>query len=113
MIRRARADEVAWVADTIRAAFGVYIARIGRMPRPMTANHAALVAAGEVHVCEAEGERLGLIVLRGAADHLYIDILAVRPEAQHRGVGRQMMGFAEAEALRLGLPGCGSSPMRK
>jgi ribosomal protein S18 acetylase RimI-like enzyme len=104
MMRRARADDVAWVAETVAAAFSPYIARIGRVPAPMTADHGALVAAGEVHVAEEQGERLGLVVMRAAADHLYVDILAVRPEAQHRGIGRRMMRFAEDEARRLGLP---------
>ena len=104
MIRRARADEVAWIAATIAAAFSVYVPRMGRLPAPMTADHGALVAAGEVHVLEEAGARLGLIVQRAAADHLYIDILAVAPEAQHRGVGRRLLDFAEAEARRLGLP---------
>lgn len=103
MIRPAGDDEVAWVAETIAAAFGRYVPRLGRVPAPMTADHGALVAAGEVHVLEEAGERLGLIVQREAADHLYIDILAVLPEAQHRGIGRQLLVFAEAEARRLGL----------
>jgi ribosomal protein S18 acetylase RimI-like enzyme len=103
MIRGARADEVAWVAATIAAAFAPYIPRIGRPPAPMTADHAALVTAGEVHVLEERGERLGLIVMRRVADHLFVDILAVRPEAQHRGIGRRLMAFAETEAVRLSL----------
>jgi ribosomal protein S18 acetylase RimI-like enzyme len=103
MIRGARADEVAWVAATIAAAFAPYIPRIGRPPAPMTADHAALVTAGEVHVLEERGERLGLIVMRRMADHLFVDILAVRPEAQHRGIGRRLMAFAETEAVRLSL----------
>jgi ribosomal protein S18 acetylase RimI-like enzyme len=104
VIRRACADEVSWVAETIAAAFNRYIPRLGRKPAPMAADHGAMVAAGEVHVLEEAGERLGLIVQRAAADHLYIDILAVLPEAQHRGIGRQLLDFAEAEARRLGLP---------
>lgn len=104
MIRRARADEAAWVAQTIAAAFGVYIARLGRLPAPMTADPDAFIAAGEVHLLEEGGERLGLIVQRAAADHLYIDILAVAPAAQRRGIGRRLLDFAEAEARRLGLP---------
>jgi ribosomal protein S18 acetylase RimI-like enzyme len=103
MIRGARADEVAWVAATIAAAFAPHIPRIGRPPAPMTADHAALVTAGEVHVLEERGERLGLIVMRRVADHLFVDILAVRPEAQHRGIGRRLMAFAETEAVRLSL----------
>ena len=104
MIRPARGDEVAWVSGTIAAAFGVYIARIGREPAPMTADHAALIAAGEVQVLEEAGERLGLIVQRPYPDHLYVDIVAVLPAAQRRGIGRRLLGFAEAEAARLGLP---------
>ena len=104
MIRHARADEAVWVADAIAAAFRGCIPRMGRVPAPMMADHAALIAAGEVYVCEEEGARLGLIVMRGAADHLHVDILAVLPAAQHRGTGQQMMRFAEGEALKLGLP---------
>jgi ribosomal protein S18 acetylase RimI-like enzyme len=104
VIRRARGDEIAWVADTIAAAFGRYVPRLGRVPMPMTADHAAMVAAGEVHVLEEAGERLGLIVLRPAADHLYVDILAVLPSAQGRGSGQRLLAFAESEARRLGLP---------
>jgi ribosomal protein S18 acetylase RimI-like enzyme len=103
MIRRARADEVVWVAATIAAAFSLYIPRIGRLPAPMTADHAALLAAGEVHVLEEAGERYGLIVLQSRTDHLYVDILAVAPDVQHRGIGRKLMAFAEIEAGRLGL----------
>jgi ribosomal protein S18 acetylase RimI-like enzyme len=103
MIRPARADEVGWVAETVIAAFRPYAVRIGREPAPMTADHAALVAADEVHIAEEAGERLGLIVMRGEADHLFIDIIAVRPEAQHRGIGRGLMAFAETEAQRFGL----------
>jgi GNAT superfamily N-acetyltransferase len=102
MIRLARADEVGWVAETIAAAFSVYIPRMSRVPAPMTADHAALVAAGAVHVLEEAGERHGLIVLQSASDHLFVDIVAVPPEAQHRGIGRALLSFAEAEARRLG-----------
>jgi ribosomal protein S18 acetylase RimI-like enzyme len=41
--------------------------------------------------------------MRRVADHLFVDILAVRPEAQHRGIGRRLMAFAETEAVRLSL----------
>jgi ribosomal protein S18 acetylase RimI-like enzyme len=103
IIRGARADDLDWVTATIVAAFNRYIERIGRKPQPMTVDHAALIAAGEVHVLEEDGVRLGLIVMRAKVDHLYVDILAVQPGAQGRGLGRRLMAFAEAEARRLGL----------
>jgi ribosomal protein S18 acetylase RimI-like enzyme len=76
---------------------------MGRAPAPITADHAAAIAVGEVHLFEIEGERLGLIVARGAGDHFFVDILAVAPAAQRRGVGRALMRFAEDAARRAGL----------
>ncbi|HWI26837.1 MAG TPA: GNAT family N-acetyltransferase [Stellaceae bacterium] len=104
MTRVARPDELGWVADTIAASFRPYIARMGRAPAPVTADHAAMIAAGEVHLLEEAGERLGLIVLRAAPDHLFVDIVAVASGAQRRGIGCALMRFAEVEARRLGLP---------
>lgn len=104
MIRPARADEAAWVAETVDAAFALYVPRIGRKPAPMNADHAASIAAGEVHILERDGERLGLVVQRAKQGHLFIDILAVTPAAQHQGVGKALLDFAEEEARRLGLP---------
>jgi ribosomal protein S18 acetylase RimI-like enzyme len=103
VIRPARADEAGWVAETVDAAFAVYIERMGRKPAPMNADHAASIAAGEVHILERDGERLGLAVQRAKHDHLFIDILAVAPAAQHQGVGKELLRFAEEEAKRLGL----------
>lgn len=63
MIPRARAGKLGWVAETIAVAFGVSIPRMRRW-------RTRRVAAGEVHVLEEAGERLGLIVQRAAADRL-------------------------------------------
>jgi GNAT superfamily N-acetyltransferase len=35
-------------------------------------------------------------------DHLLLDNIAVNPSHQHLGFGRQLLEFAEAEALRQG-----------
>jgi ribosomal protein S18 acetylase RimI-like enzyme len=96
MIQPARADEAAWVAETVDAAFAVYIERMDGEPAPMNADHAASIEAGEVHILERAGERLGLVVQRAKPDHLFIDILAVRPSAQHCGAGRELLRFASA-----------------
>ncbi|WP_444852376.1 hypothetical protein [Streptomyces sp. NPDC000229] len=49
-IRRATADDVLRVKAVTEAAYQHYIARIGRVPAPMAADHAADVAAGHLEV---------------------------------------------------------------
>jgi GNAT superfamily N-acetyltransferase len=44
------------------------------------------------------------MVLTPKPDGLYLGKLAVEPELQGQGLGRQMVGFAEARARELGLP---------
>jgi GNAT superfamily N-acetyltransferase len=43
-------------------------------------------------------------VLLRKADYLLLDNVAVAPERQGSGLGRRLIAFAEAEALRLGYP---------
>lgn len=70
----------------------------------MVADYPAQIAAGEVQVLEVAGRLQGFIVLRAAADHLFVENVAVRPERQGRGDGRRLMAFAERAARRLDLP---------
>jgi ribosomal protein S18 acetylase RimI-like enzyme len=102
-IRAARPADLAGVQACIRAAFGPYIAAIGKPPAPMLADHAALIAAGQVHLVEADQAVAGLIVLELKPDHLFVDVLAVRPELQRHGIGRALMAFAEAAARQRSL----------
>ncbi|MFD4551516.1 GNAT family N-acetyltransferase [Streptomyces sp. NPDC058466] len=101
-IRAAVDADVPVVEAVIDAAFRPYIARIGLVPAPMEADHAANVAAGRVFVT---GEPVtGLVVLEEHADHLYLDAIAVRPDAHGKGVGRRLLHFVDARARELGLP---------
>ncbi|MFB9969246.1 GNAT family N-acetyltransferase [Pseudoroseomonas cervicalis] len=69
----------------------------------MDDDYAARIAANEAWVWDAGG-LLALLVLERRADHLWLDNIAVAPEAQGRGLGRRLIRFAVAEAQRLGLP---------
>ncbi len=43
-------------------------------------------------------------MLEPRTDHLYLDTVAVRPDAQGAGLGRLLLEFTEARARALGLP---------
>ncbi|MDG4859593.1 GNAT family N-acetyltransferase [Streptomyces sp. T-3] len=101
-IRLAEAADVPAVRAVTDAAYEHYIERIGLRPVPMDADHAADVAAGRVYVT---GDPVtGLLVLVPHEDHLYLESIAVHPDAHGRGVGRMLLEFVEAHARALGLP---------
>jgi len=100
LIRPADAADLPAVERIVRTAYTKYIARIGKPPGPMLDDYAALVRAHCVWVAGAPVA--GVIVLVGEDDHLLLDNVAVDPAAQGSGVGRALIGFAEAEARRRG-----------
>ncbi|MET8831166.1 GNAT family N-acetyltransferase [Streptomyces sp. NPDC004610] len=101
-IRAATQEDIAAVKAVTDAAYRRYIARIGVVPQPMEADHAAEVAAGRVFVTGVPVT--GLVVLRARADHLFLDSIAVHPDAHGRGAGRRLLEFVDARARALGLP---------
>jgi GNAT superfamily N-acetyltransferase len=103
VIRRAQPEDRAAVERIVRDAYGIYIERIGKPPGPMLDDYAALIADGAVSALdEPDGTIAGIIVLLPQPDHLLLDNIAVRPDRQGQGLGRQLVAFAEAEARRLG-----------
>ncbi|MFI6643375.1 GNAT family N-acetyltransferase [Streptomyces sp. NPDC050504] len=101
-IRPAAPFDVPAVKSVVDAAFSPYIERIGLVPAPMEEDHAENVVAGRVYV--TGDPVVGLLVLVPHADHLYLDTIAVHPDAHGRGVGRELLAFVDAHARSLGLP---------
>jgi len=101
-IRLATALDVPVVAQIVNHAYRRYIPRIGRPPAPMLDDHAARVADSVVWVVEDGNTIAGLVVLLPEPDHLLLDNIAVVPARQGTGLGRQLLIFAEAEAIRRG-----------
>lgn len=101
-IRSATAADVPAVKAVTDAAYTHYIERIGVVPVPMEADHAANVAAGKVFVTGAPV--IGLVVIEAREDHLFLDSIAVHPDAHGKGVGRRLLHFVDARARALGLP---------
>jgi len=100
--RLAGLDDLAFVHDTTWAAYSSYLPLLGTMPLPVTADHAAAIARGQVWLVRDGGVDTGLMVLEAAADHLMIESLALLPDHQGRGLGRWMLGFAEQRARDAG-----------
>ncbi|MFD5702137.1 GNAT family N-acetyltransferase [Streptomyces lasiicapitis] len=105
VIRPAEAADVPAVKAVTDAAYHHYIARIGRVPAPMESNHAQNVAMGRVYVAgDAEGAVVGLVVVYANEDHLYLDNIAVHPDAAGKGLGGRLLAFVDAHARALALP---------
>ena len=102
-IRAATVGDVPAIDRLTRDAYSRYVPVIGREPAPVLADHAALVAAGEVHVAEVDGAVAGALVIRPAGGALLLESVAVAPGLQGRGIGRALIEFAEAQAAELGL----------
>jgi len=104
MIRRAEREDRAAVEAIVREAYSIYIERIGKPPGPMLDDYRTLIADGAVSVLEESGAAIAaILVLLPKPDHLLLDNIAVRPDRQGQGLGRQLIAFAEAEARRLGF----------
>ena len=98
-LRPARRGDLAAVAAIARAAFGPFEAIIGRRPAPMEADHASDIDAGRVTVAVAEDGRLsGFATLDLRDDVAILEIVAVAPGVQGRGVGRALIERCEARA---------------
>ncbi|NUO46779.1 MAG: GNAT family N-acetyltransferase [Streptomyces sp.] len=104
-IRLAGPADVPRVKAVTDAAYHHYIERIGVVPQPMERDHAAAVAAGQVFVTgdPLTGPVVGLVVIEERADHLFLDNIAVHPDAQGTGVGGRLLRFVDAHARGLGL----------
>lgn len=101
--RNATIADLPAVEAVIRAAFAIHTARIGKPPAPMLRSYRPDVEAGDVSVLEDARGVVGVLVRRAMRDHLYLDVVAIRPECQGEGLGRQLLARAEAEALAAGL----------
>ena len=103
MIRLATPQDRIAVEGIVRDAYSVYLDRMGQPPGPLLDDYVAQIAAGSVSVLDEDGEIVAIIVLLAKPDHLLLDNIAVRPDRQGTGLGRQLIAFAETEARRCGF----------
>jgi len=100
--RRAAAADAKLVRDLVRAAYGGYVARMGRESKPMTADYDAAIRNHQVWVLFDGAALLAVLELIAEPDSFVLENIAVENDLQGRGVGGRLLEFAEAEALRQG-----------
>lgn len=99
-VRAANHADEASVVACVNAAYENYVAAIGKKPAPMLADYAQLIRDGVVRVAvSGDGVVVGVIVMWPQDDHLYVDNIAVLPEAQGCGVGTALLQVADDAAL--------------
>jgi len=103
-IRSAVVDDVRAVRELAVAAYGKYVARVGRRPAPMTADYVQAVRDRQVWVAVDEGNALvGFAVLVAEPDHLLLENIAVSPTSQGQGIGARLLALAEEHATAQGV----------
>ena len=102
MIRPATEADADVVTAIAQAAFEHYIPRIGVPPIPMLLDYPAAIRAGKVWVATDDAVVAGFVLLEDEPDALLLDVLAVSPASQGRGLGSLLLTFAETEARRRG-----------
>jgi ribosomal protein S18 acetylase RimI-like enzyme len=111
-LRAATAADVPALADLINRAYRSDPTQAGwtteshllEGPRIDAATLLALLAAAPAVLLQAEtaGRLSGCVYLEPQGETLYLSLLAVAPEAQAHGLGRQLLAAAEAHARQAG-----------
>lgn len=99
-IRQALANDARSAQACVAAAFGHYVERIGKPPGPMLLDFPGEIEAHHVWLATDRDDVIGVLVQYETEHGFYLDTVAVSPRAQGTGVGKSLLQFAEAEALR-------------
>ncbi|GGJ08892.1 GNAT family N-acetyltransferase [Neoroseomonas lacus] len=97
-LHRAMAEDAATIRDVTRAAYARWVPVIGREPLPMAVDYDQALREHRFDLLRRGGETLALIETMLREDHLWIENIAVRPDAQGQGLGRMLLDHAEAMA---------------
>ena len=103
IIRKAEDKDCAAVQSIALAAYAMYLDRMPVKPYPMLDDYSGHIRQGRVYVLESDKMIYGYVVLViKDADTLLLDNIAVRPEGQGSGYGRDLAHFAEEQGRRFG-----------
>lgn len=101
-IHTATSADAALIRDLVRAAYGRWVAVVGREPLPMQADYEKAVVEHRIDLLIVGGLVVGLIETMLRGDYLWIENLAVSPIEQGKGHGRRLLAHAEHLCLEAG-----------
>ena len=101
-IRRATPDDIEDMERCVARAYRHYIDRLGKEPGPMMDDYGARVAKDHAFVMTEFETVVGVLVLISDPDRCLLDNVAVDPDCSGRGLGRQLVSFAEGQAKAMG-----------
>ncbi|MBE6112805.1 MAG: GNAT family N-acetyltransferase [Peptococcaceae bacterium] len=106
-IRRATIEDLADIFTCNINAFKNYITLINRAPAPMMTDFSAELKNNHLFVACENDEVLGFALIQDTADdYMWLDVLAVQPEHQGKGIGRSLLDFTEQFILTKGKSEC-------
>ena len=103
-IRPAEPREAESIRSIVRAAYAKWVPLIGREPMPMRADYEQALTKHRFDLAVEGAEIRGLIETLAHDDHIWIENVAVAPEAQGQGIGQLLFAHIEQCALEAGLP---------
>jgi len=99
--RKAGGEDAEAIRRLVRSAYAKWVPAIGREPRPMVADYQRAVQEHDIEMLLAGGVFVGLIETMQQPDHLWIENIAVAPDRQGEGWGKQLLALADQKAARM------------
>ena len=103
MIRLATPADQEAVEALVRAAYNVYIDRIGKEPGPMLDDYNTLIQQGRVYVLDGNDGIKALLCSSQRPVQCFSTTLPSAPRRGGKGYGRWLIAFAEEETRRQGF----------
>ncbi len=102
-IRLATADDLTNIQTCARAAYAIYVDRMGLEPAPMNADFASQIEQGQIQAVYCESAFAGYVVFYSEGDHIHLENVAVVPAYTGEGIGKKLLAYIEQAARDQGL----------
>lgn len=106
-IRKATVNDVPEICSCSTESFKDYILLIERLPGPMLEDYYDSALCHNMFVAEEKGQILGFLLIKdGDGDFMWLDVVAVSPRAQGKGVGKALIAYCEEFIKNKGKSEC-------